>query len=254
MRHRTVGELMTSTVVRVQPGTSFKEIAQLLQEYDITAVCVVDAEDRPLGVVSEADLLRKQTGWLDPGDPAREAGTGSGGGGTRRRTGPGDADAAALDRAKAEATTAEGLMTSPALCARPQWTVVEAARVMQDHGVKRLPVTDEAGRVTGIVSRSDLLRVFLRQDRSVSTEIVEDVLTRTLGEAPSAVGVTVDNGRVLLTGAVSRRSVVPVLVRMCRTVDGVVSVDERLTWEADDTGAMPGDGVQWDERQEAAAD
>ena len=209
---------MTRTVVRVQPGTSFKEVAELLQEYGITAVVVVDADDRPVGVVSEADLLHKQTGWAGPLDIV------SGG----------LPDEAV--RAKAEATTAEGLMTSPAVCARPHWTVVEAARVMQERRLKRLPVVDDAGRLVGIVSRSDLLRVFQRHDSAIRTEIVEDVLTRLLGEAPSAVGVLVEGGRVRLTGSVSRRSVVPVLVRLCRSVDGVVSVEDHLDWDVDDTG------------------
>jgi CBS domain-containing protein len=146
MRHRMVGELMTTAVVHVQPDTSFKEIARLLAEHDITSVPVLDGQDRPLGVVSEADLLRHEAAVEDPAGLLPPP--------------------VLSDRevARSRATTAQGLMSSPAVCARPEWTVVEAARLMDQRSIKRLVVIDEAGRLIGIVSRSDLLRVFLRHD------------------------------------------------------------------------------------------
>lgn len=220
MQHRRVSDLMTPNVVRVQPGTTFKEIVRLLSEYDITAVPVVDEEDRPLGVVSEADLLRGTPGrhglaaLLDP-SPTHPPETG--------------------------APTAEALMTSPALVARPGWSVVEAARMMEGHQVKRLPVVDDAGRLVGMVSRADLLRIFLRQDRAIWEEIVEDVLTRTLGIAPSSVSVEVDDGRVTLSGTVERADQIPVVRQLCAGVDGVVAVDDRLGYTVDDAGAVTAD-------------
>lgn len=66
MHHRTVEELMTRDVVRARSDTSFKELARFLEENDITAVPVVDEMDRPIGVVSEADLLRKSADQADP--------------------------------------------------------------------------------------------------------------------------------------------------------------------------------------------
>ncbi|MFI1970680.1 inosine-5'-monophosphate dehydrogenase [Streptomyces cinnamoneus] len=216
MQHRTVGDLMTHSVVRVQRGTLFTEIVHVLQEHDITAVPVVDSADRPVGVVSEADLLAKAA--KQPPSP---------GGRQPAPVGP-------VTAAKHEATTAEGLMTSPAVCARPEWSVVEAARTMERHRVKRLPVVDDTGRLVGLVSRGDLLRVFLRTDRAIRDEIVEDVVVRTLHESPSAIGVEVTGGQVRLSGSVRRKSLVPVLVQLCGSVDGVVSVDHHLTAETDD--------------------
>ncbi|MEU3744159.1 MULTISPECIES: CBS domain-containing protein [Streptomyces] len=196
MRHRSVADLMTPTAVSVVPDTTFKEIARLLDEFDITAVCVVDDANRPLGVVSEADLVRR-----------RAAGTGPG--------------------------TAGALMSSPAVVARPEWSVVRAARVMERAGVKRLPVVDD-GRLVGVLSRSDLVQLFLRRDRAIQEEIVEDVVTHTLGLSPSALSVEVEDGRVTLSGTVRRRSLVPVLLRLCNSVDGVVGVVDRLGYEDDD--------------------
>ncbi|MFE0186835.1 CBS domain-containing protein [Streptomyces sp. NPDC059008] len=196
MRHRSVADLMTPHAVVAQPGTPFREIARLLHEYDITAVPVVDEDERPVGVVSEADLLRR---------PSDERGT-----------------------------TAGALMTSPAVVARPDWSAVQAARTMEERKVKRLPVVDDSGRLIGVISRSDLVQLFLRRDRAIQEEILEDILTRTLDIAPSAVTVDVADGTVTLSGTVARRSLVPIAVRLCESVDGVVEVIDRLTAEADD--------------------
>ncbi|GAA2632408.1 CBS domain-containing protein [Streptomyces vastus] len=223
MRHRIVSELMTTDVVDVRQDATFTEIAKLLAEHGITAVPVVDDTDRPLGVVSEADLLRKEASRLDPA-------------GLLPSLHPESAE-----RPKADATTAEGLMTSPAVVARPEWTVVEAAQAMERSRVKRLPVVDESGRLIGVVSRADLLRVFLRGDRAVREEITGDVLMRTLGIPPTAVTVHVVEGRVTLRGTVERKSVIPVAVRLCRSVDGVVDVSEHLDFKVDDTGSPAAD-------------
>ncbi|MFE6428890.1 MULTISPECIES: CBS domain-containing protein [unclassified Streptomyces] len=213
MKHQRVSDLMSDAVVRVQPGTPFKEIAHLLQEYDITAVPVVDGEDRPVGVVSEADLLQKMWGG-EPDGPA------------------GDGEVPRPADAKASATDAAGLMTSPAVCAREDWSVVDAARVMARHGIKRLLVVDDAGRLIGVVSRGDLLRVFLRTDRAIRTEIIEEALVNSLGLAPSSVQVDVTHGHVVLSGRLPQEVSVSVLEELCRRVDGVVAVEFRAAGEA----------------------
>ncbi|QTZ95256.1 CBS domain-containing protein [Streptomyces auratus] len=217
MQHRTVGVLMTRGVVQVRPQTPFKEIVKTLTENDVTAVPVVDATGRPMGVVSEADLLRKSAGHADPSGrtpiPHLEA----------------------WERAKAEGARAEELMSAPAVCARAEWTVVEAARLMEVQNVKRLPVVDEADKLVGIVSRGDLLRVFLRKDEAIREEITQDLLHRALGLAPSGVTVEVRDGQVTLSGTVRDRSLIPLIERLCRSVDGVVSVSQHLAYETDDT-------------------
>lgn len=122
MQHRTVAEFMTRDVVKARRDLPFKEIVRLLAENDVTAVPVVDDLDRPMGVVSEADLLRKSADQADLSGrvpvPHLEAG----------------------ERAKAEGSRAEELMSAPAVCARPEWSVVEAARLMETQHVKRLPI------------------------------------------------------------------------------------------------------------------
>jgi CBS domain-containing protein len=222
MRHRTVADLMTREVVRVRRDTKFKEIVKLLAENDVTAVPVVDDLDHPVGVVSEADLLRKCSTQADPSGltpvPHLEA----------------------WERAKAEGARAEELMSAPAVCARPEWTAVEAARVMAAHNVKRLLVVDEADRLRGIVSRGDLLRIFLRRDDAIRDEITHDVLQQTLGLAPSEVTVEVSEGQVTLGGSVEVNSLIPILERLCRSVDGVVSVSAHIAYRIDGRSSPTG--------------
>lgn len=217
MRHRTVRDLMTRHVVSARYDTSFKEIVRLMTENEITALPVIDAGGRPLGVVSEADLLRKESD--QPGIAGRAP----------------VPPLEAWERAKARGERAEDLMSAPAICARPEWTVVEAARLMETQLVKRLPVVDETDRLLGVVSRRDLLRVFLRKDRAIREEIEQDVLQDTLGLAPAQVSVAVREGRVELRGVIDSRSLIPVVLRLCTSVDGVVGVTDRLSYRIDDS-------------------
>ncbi|WP_137991123.1 CBS domain-containing protein [Streptomyces vilmorinianum] len=215
MQHRTVFEVMTHQVVAVGPTTPFKEIVRIFSDNDITAVPVVDNERRPLGVVSEADLLRATSELPDV--EGRWAGV----------------RLLSQERELPDAETAERLMTSPAVTARPGWNLVETARTMHRSGVKRLPVTDEAGRLVGIVSRSDLLRPFLRSDEAIREEIERDVLAGTLRLAPGTVHAAVADGVVTLTGRVDERADLPVIERLCRSVDGVVALHQSIDYTYD---------------------
>ncbi|GAA2244146.1 MULTISPECIES: CBS domain-containing protein [Kitasatospora] len=217
MRHRTVHDVMTQEVVTARADTPFKEIVALFHRNDITAIPVIDDQERPLGMVSEADLIRKEAVLPDPEGctPGRWFGR--------------------LERARAEAETAGGLMTSPAVTARATWSVPEAARAMDKHKVKRLPVVDEVGRLVGIVSRRDLLQVFLRHDAAIREEIAHDVFGQTLWVAPGSVQVAVREGVVTLRGRLPCKSLVPIAEQLRRAVDGVVAVHQGLDWTEDDT-------------------
>lgn len=214
VEHRTVAELMTRNVVIVRPDTPFKRIVRELAENGVTAVPVVEGDGRVVGVVSEADLIRKPAGLPDPFGllPLPHLGP--------------------AKRAKAEGARADELMTAPPVCARPGWNVVETARLMTTRHVKRLPVVDEALRLLGIISRSDILRVYLRDDAAIRSEIERDVLVRTMGPAPSAVTAEVSEGQVTLTGSVGPEAegLIPVIDHLCRSVDGVVSVHQRISY------------------------
>ncbi|MEU9627421.1 CBS domain-containing protein [Streptomyces luteogriseus] len=206
----TVGDVMTRTVVALAAGANFKEIVRTVEGQRISALPVVDTRKRVVGVVSEADLLRKEE--FRDSAPGR---------GPRARPPEG------LE--KAQALTAADLMTSPPVTVHPDATLARAARLMARRKVKRLPVVDDDGVLRGIVSRSDLLRVFLRPDHDIAREIRHEVLADRLPDGIDSVRVEVNEGVVTLTGSVPDTSVVPLAVRLVRSVEGVVDVRPELT-------------------------
>ncbi|MFE1248457.1 CBS domain-containing protein [Streptomyces sp. NPDC058735] len=206
----TVSDVMTRTVVALAVGAPFKEIVRAVEGRRISALPVVDSGNRVVGVVSEGDLLRKEE--FRGSTPER---------GPRARPPEG--------LRKAQAVTAGDLMTSPAVTVHPDATVARAARIMARHKVKRLPVVDDDAVLRGIVSRSDLLRVFLRADRDIAEEIRHDVLAGRLPDGIESIRVDVHEGVVRLAGRVPDTSVVPLTVRLVRSVEGVVDVRCDLT-------------------------
>ena len=221
MSHRTVGEVMTSDVVTTSADTPFKELAALMARRFVSALPLLDASGRLAGVVSEADLLPKQEFQDDP--KARPLPW-------RRRW---------LWRARAAGTVAADLMTSPAVTIGAEESVVAAARLMERRKVKRVPVTSADGHLAGIVSRCDLVRVFLRPDSEIRDEIIREVFTDYLRTNPVLVRVDVTEGMVTLAGEVEKKSMIPLAVRMSRSVDGVVDVADELTFAVDDTHLPP---------------
>ncbi|MFF0201442.1 CBS domain-containing protein [Streptomyces sp. NPDC005017] len=215
-----VGEVMTREVVEAHRETPFKSVAQLLYRNRISGLPVVDGDDKVVGVISETDLIRCQA--------ARAAH-----GRTRRTRIPPLRRSARRGAALARATTAQDLMTSPAITVHPEQRVADAARMMERHGVERLPVVDEEDRLIGIATRRDLLRVFLRTDDEIRQEILDEVVNRAMGLPPHIV-VSVRDGMATLEGRLERRSDIPLLLRLAYRVDGVVGVVNGLTFRVDD--------------------
>ena len=218
--HSLVKDLMTTPVVTVEPSAPFKEIVARLAEHRVSAVPVVDDRRRVLGVVSEADLLLKE----EFPEPEQDLPLWW----TRR---------ARLDRAKAAASVARDLMTVAVVAVSPEAAVAEAARRMHTAKVKRLPVVDHSGRLVGIISRSDLLKVFDRSDQDIRREIIEEVIVGEFMMAPSRFFLHVTDGVVVLQGRVERRSLLPYVVRAVQGVEGVVRVENRLAYDLDDQDA-----------------
>ena len=212
-----VRDVMTTDVVTVEPWTPFKDIVTQLAEHRISATPVLDPEGDVLGVVTEADLLLKQEhADLELNAPLAW---------NRRRR---------LEREKAAAAAAGELMTTPAVTVSPTATITEAARRMHTAGVKRLPVVNDAGRLVGIVSRADLLKVFVRTDEAIWREIMDDVIVRDFMLDPSRFFIDVVDGVVVLQGRIERSRLIPLLIRAVHAVEGVLGVEDRLTADVDD--------------------
>lgn len=227
MKHNKVGSVMTTEVVRATYGTPFKEVARLLGEHRISGMPVVDEDDRVVGVISETDLMARQAQAPDPYAP-------------RKRFRFADLTRGAKHRAaKATARTAGRLMSEPPVTVHADDTIVEAARTMAQHHVERLPVLDEEQRLVGIVTRRDVLRVFLRPDAGIRDEVVDEVLVRALWLAPRSIDVSVVEGVVTLFGHMERKSETEIAVSMTRQIDGVVAVVDKLSYRLDDSHVRP---------------
>ncbi|MFH8773222.1 CBS domain-containing protein [Streptomyces sp. NPDC017958] len=200
-----VSDVMTHTVAAVGRRAPFKEIVQLMHDWRVSALPVLEGEGRVVGVVSEADLLPKEEFRDTPEEGYVRL---------RRRS----------DVAKADALTANDLMSSPAVTVRPGATLAEAAHLMARAGVKRLPVVDEVGLLEGVVSRADLLKVFLRGDAEIAEQVRHEVVSELFPPPGSALQVEVEDGVVTLVGRVQDPGLVPVAARLVRAVEGVVDV------------------------------
>jgi CBS domain-containing protein len=218
-RTMKVKELMTRDVRTVAPHTPLKQVAAILAQHRISGLPVCDADGRVVGVVSEADILYKQQ--------AR-----------RERSGPlawladGGAQEAAAKRA---AYTAGETMSEPPVTIGPDRSVAEAARLMIERKVNRLPVV-KGDELVGIVTRSDVVRAFTRSDAEIAEEINEQVLRRVLWIDPGTVNVHVTQGLVTLAGVVEGRSDVQLLKTLVERVPGVVDVHSEVAYEVDDAG------------------
>jgi CBS domain-containing protein len=210
----TVRDVMTTRVVWVKQDAPFKQLAAALREHRVSAFPVLDDDGKVIGVVSEADMLTKEAlaGGYD-GMPGMIAGL------LRHK-----------EQEKARGITAADLMTAPAVTVGAQDTVEQAARVMYQRKVKRLPVVDDQGHLTGIVSRADLLAVFDRSDEDIHTEITSKVILEEFLVDPDTIAVTVRDGVVTLTGIPQTTEVGHKIVSQIRHVQSVVAVRDRLSY------------------------
>ncbi|MER6185891.1 CBS domain-containing protein [Streptomyces sp. NPDC001652] len=231
MKHNKVGSVMTTEVVRATYGTPFKEVARLLGDHRISGLPVVDEDEKVIGVISETDLLLRQAETPDPYEPRKHFRLPTLTRAGRRRV------------AKVTARTAGQLMSQPPVTVAADDTIVEAARTMARHRIERLPVLDEEQRLVGIVTRRDLLQVFLLPDAEIRAAVIDEVLGRALWLPPHSIDVTVTEGVVTLSGQMERKSETEIAVSMTRQMDGVVAVVDKLTHRLDDSHLRPDDNA-----------
>ncbi|MCS7483699.1 CBS domain-containing protein [Umezawaea endophytica] len=219
MREPTVDQVMTRDVVTVRRTTPFKELVELLDDKGFSAVPVVDEENRPIGVVSEADLLAKEE-FLGGAAPSPALFSGK----------------ARKDRwHKAHGVLAGEVMSSPVITVAPEASVSAAARQLARSGVRRLFVVDPAGALAGVVARRDLLGLFLRDDGEIRADVLQHVFHSVLLADPDTFDVAVERGVVSVRGRLERRSETELAVRLIRATPGVVDVVPTLSYGWDDS-------------------
>ena len=207
-----VGDIMTTKVFTATRDLPLRLAATRMLEYGISGMPVVDGEQL-VGVISETDILFKErrppvreglVDWLvhygeDP--PA----------------------------AKLSARTVGEAMTAPAVTIGSRKLVAEAAELMLDLGIDRLPVVD-GEELVGIVTRADLVRAFTRTDKEIEKEIRDEIILETLWVSPNGVKVKVDDGSVMLEGEVDSEELAGQIAEFVQRVPGVVSFESRLVW------------------------
>jgi CBS domain-containing protein len=216
-RHRVsaVADVMTSAVHVAAAELPLQTAARLMSENGVGALPVIDGPGHVIGLLSEADLSM----GVENGD------------GSRRRRGAWRHPALA---SAPEAATVRDAMSAPVVTILPTASIGEAAQLMRRRHVRHLPVVDADGRLRGIVSRGDLLRVFLRPDRDIARQIITEVLPRASWLDGEPGDVRVEAGLVRLRGAVERHSEAFLIERLATGVNGVVAVSSELRWESDD--------------------
>lgn len=216
-----VRDVMRREVVTVRPETPLKEVARTLVNHAISGVPVVDADGAVLGVISEHDLIVKESGpevlrrrpfaWL-----------------------LGETHETNAELARIGATLASDAMSLPPITIGPDRPLAEAAAVMVERRVNRLPVVED-GRLVGIITRADLVRAFARPDAELRRVITDEVLVRAMWLDPQSLSVEVQEGVVRVAGTLERRSDRDVLEALIRSVEGVVDVDLVIDWQIDDS-------------------
>jgi CBS domain-containing protein len=210
-----IREIMSEVVFTVSRDTPLKVVAERMLQYGISGMPVVDDTGRVVGVVSETDILFKERpapqrhavlDWLahygdDP--PA----------------------------AKLAARTAGDAMTTPAVTIAPGRLVADAAKLMLDLGIDRLPVVS-GDELVGIVTRADLARAFTRDDQEIQREISEGGIVKHFWIVPDNVKVIVQDGNVKLEGELDDEAQAEALIRFAERTPGTVSIESRLTWPA----------------------
>ena len=210
----TVADVMTRSVVCAYPAAQFKEIAHALHRNGINAVPVINEQRHVVGIVTASDLLAR-VGHTRP---------------LPRGHRPGHQD----KRYKVHAATANDLMTSPAITTTPGATLAETARLLSRYRIRSLPVVDRHGALVAMVSRADLIELFLRSDDDIRHDVERDVVRKSMVPAHAKVNVDVAEGVVTLTGRVTTALTARGIAFRAAEVPGVVDVRDQLEFDVND--------------------
>jgi CBS-domain-containing membrane protein len=221
MKHVIARDIMSSPVVSVGPDAPVRALVELMLRSRISGLPVVDADQRVLGIVTESDLLEKEDRPFP--EPPLIAWHGR---------------SLRLERLlgryrKAAGTTARDIMTENIVTAGEETEAHELAHLMLRHNINRILILRD-GRLAGIVTRADVLKVFLRSDESI-LQTIRQTLARELLIDPAPLDLTSTGGVVTVAGTVDRHSDKTLVAKWIRSVDGVVAVrTDNLDYRFDD--------------------
>lgn len=212
----TVASVMTRNVITVTPETGFKEAVRLLRTNRVSGLPVIDDTGQLVGIVTEADLLNKAE-KREPDAYVLDS---------RKHR---------LDRSRAAALDVASAMSREVTTVRPDFPVARAAREMHARGYKRLPVVDEIGRLVGIVSRGDLLKVFLRSDDELLAEVAAVLVQAASKFGAHGLTADVSGGVVELNGRFESKSRLEATIRAVASIDGVIGIRNHFVFDVEDS-------------------
>lgn len=212
-------DVMTPEVDIARSDWSLKQAARAMIDAGVSGLPVIDDDGIVVGIITEADFIETEAG--------RALG--------RRRL----FDTVFGEKKTRAPSTVDAVMTKSPLVVDRNTTVSEAARIMTEKNVKRLPVVDPDGRLEGIVSRGDILVAFARPDAVIATDVERGVIRRILMLHSSDVSVRVTDGVVALSGEVPTRTDARLLEELVGHIEGVIRCDSNLSWSFDDVAAGP---------------
>ncbi|MEN8233944.1 MAG: CBS domain-containing protein [Actinomycetota bacterium] len=214
-----VAEVMTSNVEVAHPDWTLKQAARTMIDAGVSGLPVVNDDGEVVGIVTEADFIEAEADRA-PG---------------RRRV----FDTIFGEKKTRVPSTVGAAMTKDPIAIDRNATVTDAAKAMTEHRVRRLPVVTPDRRLEGIVSRSDIVAAFARDDAEIADAVERGVIRRILMLKSPDVSVRVTDGVVSLTGEVPTRSDARLLEELAGGISGVVRCDSDLSWAFDDIAASP---------------
>ena len=225
-------QIMVKDVITVPPTATVQEIASILAEKHISAVPVVDASGRVLGIVSEGDLLRRselrterqRSWWLNMFTPT---------------------ETLSEEFVKAHGRKAQDIMTSPPISVGPEASLAEIADVLEGNRIKRVPVVQE-GRLVGIVSRANLVQALAagprvarppvrESDEQIRDRVLDYIRSQPWG-MPWLINVSVEDGVVRLWGPVASQDERRAVRVAAESTPGVREVRDNLSVRRIETG------------------
>jgi CBS domain-containing protein len=224
VRAPRVGDVMSTRVVAVTPGTPFRDVVELMLRHEISTVPLVDDVYGLVDLISEADLISEQA-YGGRRQPVLDGFSGL----VRQE---------ARELTRSRGRTAREIMSAPVETALVDDPLRAIARRMVENRLKHLVVVDGSRRLVGLVSRRDLLRAFDRSDTEIATEVAAALATSEFRQGDDAVSGTVEGGIVTLEGRVRRRDDIAAVCRLARRVPGVIDVANHLV-----LGTPPPPGV-----------
>lgn len=208
-----VADVMTRDVTSIAPDDRLRHAATVMRDHDVGGLPVVE-DKRVIGMITESDFLN-----LAAAEPGRGR--------------HGILDLILGGQKTAPSTTlVREAMTKDPHTVTDDMPLRHAARKMKRHRVKRVPVVDDAGHLVGILSRSDVMKVFARDDRGIEAD-AGAILHRYRFD--HQVQAEVNDGTIVLTGNVEHRSGAELVEAILRRLEGVIDLDNRVTWVYDDT-------------------